>query len=307
MPDNDVAGLRNGNREWKKIVEKLKCRVCTKFVDKIRGRKNFSDKWICGADSVRTSNVRDHAHNDQHTHAMSLLKKERAEASGLAPASYAPMSRLSWSDMELMRDIIFMLSTHGWEKALEEDNDMAAIDRLVQRFAIPLQGAAVDTEEVVKEFREMISYATQYIALSVLDYHSVWWRLFHAPCSSEWANILALAELLFSLPASNGKLERVFSLLGVIKVNKRSLLSNETLDDLLLLNSDKIPLDKFNPNPAIDLWWSAKARRPSQKSRKLYKPRKSDQPSTSTVDPEESEPDDALRDWDDIVQSSEDD
>ena len=214
-------------------------------------------------------------------------------------------SRLSWSDMELMRDIIFMLSTHGWEKALEEDNDMAAIDRLVQRFTIPLQGAAVDTEEVVKEFSEMISYATQYIALSVLHYHSVWWRLFHAPCSSEWANVLVLAQLLFSLPASNGKLERVFSLLGVIKVNKRSLLSNDTLDDLLLLNSDKIPLDKFDPNPAIDLWWSAKARRPSQKSRKQYKPRLSDQPSTSEItDPEDSEPGDALGDWDDLVQSS---
>ena len=214
-------------------------------------------------------------------------------------------SRLSWSDMELMRDIIFMLSTHGWEKALEEDNDMAAIDRLVQRFTIPLQGAAVDTEEVVKEFSEMISYATQYIALSVLHYHSVWWRLFHAPCSSEWANVLVLAQLLFSLPASNGKLERVFSLLGVIKVNKRSLLSNDTLDDLLLLNSDKIPLDKFDPNPAIDLWWSAKTRRPSQKSRKQYKPRLSDQPSTSEItDPEDSEPGDALGDWDDLVQSS---
>ena len=82
-----------GTESGKKIVEKLKCRVCTKFVDKIRGRKNFSDKWICGADSVRTSNVRDHARNDQHTHAMSLLKKERAEASGLAPASYAPIAK----------------------------------------------------------------------------------------------------------------------------------------------------------------------------------------------------------------------
>ena len=25
-------------------------------------------------------------------------------------------SRLSWSDLQLMRDIIFMLSSHGWEK-----------------------------------------------------------------------------------------------------------------------------------------------------------------------------------------------
>ena len=32
-------------------------------------------------------------------------------------------SRLSWSDLDLARDIIFMLSTHGWERALKEDND----------------------------------------------------------------------------------------------------------------------------------------------------------------------------------------
>ena len=61
----------------------------------------------------------------------------------------------------------------GWEKTLEEHNDMAAIDRLVERFAVPLQGALVNTEEVEIEFKEMISYATQYIALAVLDYKSV--------------------------------------------------------------------------------------------------------------------------------------
>ena len=156
-------------------------------------------------------------------------------------------SRLSWSDLDLMRAIIFVLSTRGWEKAQEEENDMQAVDQLVQRFAIPLERAGVETDEVSKEFREMITYATQYIALAVLDYHSVWWRLFHAPCSSEWTNALALAKLLFSLPASNGKLERIFSLLKIIKVNKCSLLSNESLDDLPLLNSDKLPLEKFDP------------------------------------------------------------
>ena len=128
----------------------------------------------------------------------------------------------------------------------------------------------------------MTSYATQYIALSVLDYHSVWWRLFHAPCSSEWTNTLSLVKLLFSLPASNGKLERVFSLLGIIKVNKRSLLSIEALDDLLLLNSDKTPMDKFDRDPAIDIWWSSKARRPSQKQWKQYRPHIRDQPCPST-------------------------
>ena len=213
-------------------------------------------------------------------------------------------SRLSWSDLELLRDIIFMLNTNGWEKALEEENDMAAIERLVARFAVPLQGARANTDEMVKEFGEMISYASQYIALSVLDYHSVWWRLFHAPTSAEWANILIWAELLFSLPVSNGKLERVFSVLGTIKIDKRSLLTNESLDDLVLLNSDKIPIDTFDPNPAIDLWWSAKARRPSQKTRKQYKARSSDGPSTSTSASDieiESEPENVLDDWDDLL------
>ena len=219
-------------------------------------------------------------------------------------------SRLSWSDLDLMRAIIFVLSTHGWEKALEEENDMQAVDHLVQRFATPLERAGVETDEVTREFREMITYATQYIALSVLDHHSVWWRLFHAPCSSEWTNALALAKLLFSLPASNGKLERIFSLLKIIKVNKRSLLSNEALDDLLLLNSDKTPLEKFDPNPAIDLWLSSKPRRLSQKARKPYKPRSSaseqstSRSSETTTDTDESDTGDTLADRDNLIQVS---
>ena len=67
-----------------------------------------------------------------------------------------------YADLELMCDIIFMLSTHGWEKVLEEDNDMATIEWMVERFAIPLQGTLANTDEIVKEFREMISYATSH-------------------------------------------------------------------------------------------------------------------------------------------------
>ena len=85
------------------------------------------------------------------------------------------------------------------------EEDMSAVKRLVERFAVPLQGAEADTDAIVTEFQEMISYATQYIAVSVLDYRSVWWKLFHAPNSSEWPNILILAEPLFPclLPMAN--------------------------------------------------------------------------------------------------------
>ena len=86
-----------------------------------------------------------------------------------------------------------------------------------------------------------------------MEYQSVWWRLFHAPNSSEWTNILCLASLLFSLPVSNGKLERAFSQVNLLKGSKRTLLGNETLSDLLVLNADKVPLQEFSPEAAIDL------------------------------------------------------
>ncbi len=66
-----------------KHVAKLKCRVCTKYRDRIVGRKNFSDKWISGADSVRTTNVVDHAKFDRHVHTMNLHKKDQAQAQGV--------------------------------------------------------------------------------------------------------------------------------------------------------------------------------------------------------------------------------
>ena len=46
----------------KKIVAKLKFKVCVKF------ESNYSNKWIVGADSVRTSNIKEHARTDQHAH-----------------------------------------------------------------------------------------------------------------------------------------------------------------------------------------------------------------------------------------------
>ena len=31
-------------------------------------------------------------------------------------------SRLAWSDLQLIRDVILVLATHGWEKVLEGDD-----------------------------------------------------------------------------------------------------------------------------------------------------------------------------------------
>ena len=68
-----------GFEDGVKVVTKLKCRMCTKYRQRIVGRKNFSDKWINGADSIRTANVTDHAKSDQHVR--DELAQVRASAS----------------------------------------------------------------------------------------------------------------------------------------------------------------------------------------------------------------------------------
>ena len=229
-------------------------------------------------------------------------------------------SRLAWSDLQVVRDIIFLLATQGWQKVVDEeeesepehDNDkpdpMEAIVRLGERFKHPLEAAGADLDELPKEFREVLIYATQFISLSSMDYQAVWWRLFHAPNASEWSNILILAQLIFSLPVSNGKLERIFSTLKIIKVDKRASLSNSTLDDLLVLNADKIPVQDFNPDPSIDLWWNAKTRRLNQKPRKEYKKRSSQSKEKDNSDGEDTETDTStvlLNDWDEWMNESE--
>ena len=77
----------------KKVVQRLKCSVCSKFKASISGRRNFNDRWIVSADSVRTSNVKDHTQSDQYTHAMQLLKKEQGRAAGLGATSHAPIAQ----------------------------------------------------------------------------------------------------------------------------------------------------------------------------------------------------------------------
>ena len=39
-------------------------------------------------------------------------------------------SRMSWLDTQLIRDILFMLVSQGWEKVIEENDTMKAIHRL---------------------------------------------------------------------------------------------------------------------------------------------------------------------------------
>ena len=92
--------------------------------------------------------------------------------------------------------------------------------------------------------------------------------------------------------------------MNVIKTNKRSLLSNESLDDLLLLSTDSAPLKEFCPDAAIDLWWKDKLCRPNQKKRREYMKRTNTTTSTVDSSSSESEESNLLTEWDDWMTPS---
>ena len=56
---------------------RLKCTVCTKFVDTIRGSRNVSSAFIEDSTNLRTMSFREHAKIDMHERAMLLLKREQ--------------------------------------------------------------------------------------------------------------------------------------------------------------------------------------------------------------------------------------
>ena len=110
-------------------------------------------------------------------------------------------SRLAWSDLQLIHNVILVLATQGWEKVLDVRDDsvsgeeisnlpMEAIIRLGLRFKHPLESNGVVVEQLKDEFHDMITYAYQFISLATMDYRSGWWRLYHAPNASSWSNIL---------------------------------------------------------------------------------------------------------------------
>ena len=104
----------------RKMVRALKCSICSKYKSRIESSRNFNDKWIVGAESLRTSNIRDHGKNNQYVLAMSLLEKEHATSHGEGPSTYAPivqaLTRLPESEKARLKrkfDIAYLVATES--------------------------------------------------------------------------------------------------------------------------------------------------------------------------------------------------
>ena len=95
--------------------------------------------------------------------------------------------------------------------------------------------------------------------------------MFESSQRVQWSMVLILVELLFTIPISNAKVERLFSLMKRVKRDSRASLNESTLNSLIRISAEGPSLDEFDPNPAIQLWATSANRRSNQKARKPYK------------------------------------
>jgi len=201
-----------------------------------------------------------------HSEALSSLRKDYKV--WLTAVDECLVHRLKSQEEELVlfTHAVTLLATHGWERTATPSFGHAALEAVSQWFAIPLEKAGIDTSAILEEWNDMVEYSKQYLNL-VQDYKNVWWKLFNCVDSKRWSNVLGLVELLFSLPLSNGHLERVFSQLKLIKTDHRTSLSEDRLDQLVRINVEGPPLEKWDASSALELWYKEKSRRLTASSR----------------------------------------
>ena len=102
----------------------------------------------------------------------------------------------------------------------------------------------------------MVDYARRYLNPVQEECQVVWWKLFNAVDAKKWRNILSLVELLFCLPMANGRVERIFSQLKLIKTERHTCLGIDKLDSWLRIAADA--LFKWDASGAVQRWWGDK-------------------------------------------------
>ena len=184
--------------------------------------------------------------------------------------------RLEWSGVDLMRSIIVFLDTQSWQDSEESSKDdrmseiKSAVVSLTEVFRAPLEVKGADLSSILDEVEDIVEYAWAYLRVESNTYKKIWYQLRTTPDSVKWHNVIQLCELLFSLPFSTAKVERLFSSLKVVKNEKRTNLNCSTLNDLLEVKTEGPSVNNFSADAAMELWWKdSTGRRVNQNHLKL--------------------------------------
>ena len=146
-----------------------------------------------------------------------------------------------------------------------------AVELIATTFGEPLEAVGVNLLVLQDQITEVVEYARSYLSIETKAFHKVWYKLHVCLDASRWKDILILCELCFSLLFSNGRVERIFSSMKLIKTDRRTRLHQDTL---LQIHVEGPTPHNFTPKHAVEAWWSSckTSRRPNQSACKQYSP-----------------------------------
>ena len=88
------------------------------------------------------------------------------------------------------------------------------------------------------------------------------WEQVNRRFADEYPNALSLFDLVLTIPATSTDCERGFTHMKLVKSDRRSLMTEDTLTNCLTIKLEGPPLEQFDPVPAIDHWFNLVPRRP---------------------------------------------
>ena len=176
-----------------------------------------------------------------------------------------------------------VLNCEGWEKKDEDgEEDLGFADDIIaelyNHFKEPLSKAGLNgtLNDLLDQWHDLLNYTIRYLDPTITR-------------RVQWSMVLILVELLFCIPISNAKVERLFSLMNRVKTDCRASLGESSLNHLIRIRMEGPAFQDYDSTPAIQSWLSSAARRPNQKARKQYKSRDSVKKSKVLIDDSSTE------------------
>ena len=134
---NTTTWLQYERRD-REYVASLKCSMCVRFQERLRGVRNYNPAFIVGSTNFRTSSFKDHARSDMHQRAMLLFRKSQtSDVTEYAPIAKALATLDATSEKRLKRkfEIAYLICKQNLAF-----NKMASICVLEEKHGVDLGG-----------------------------------------------------------------------------------------------------------------------------------------------------------------------
>ena len=112
--------------------------------------------------------------------------------------------------------------------------------------------------DLLKQYYELVEYAKRTLSLAGVSHVVIWRKIVTTPRSKGSSDILLMTRILFTVPISKAKLEKMFSKLKHVKTNFCCSVGVTGLENILWIMEEGSSWETFDPISAIKLWSNTK-------------------------------------------------